>query len=94
VLDVRPLEAIQLELDPEEDSAIIDWFYDPKPLINTPAINRPSYHYWSLTLPVMANLYHLGHTLLSDQPDNNASYLFDKKSFFTIKVLNIWRTKV
>ncbi|KIK20048.1 hypothetical protein PISMIDRAFT_13228 [Pisolithus microcarpus 441] len=93
VLDVRPLEAIQLELDPEEDSAIIDWFYDPKPLINMPAINGPSYRYWSLTLPVMANLYHLGHTLLSDQPDNNASYLFDKKSFFTAKVLNIRRTK-
>jgi hypothetical protein len=63
VLDVEPLEAIQLELDNEEDSAIIDWFYDPKPLIDTPAINGASYKYWSLTLPVMANLYRLGHTV-------------------------------
>jgi len=52
-------------------------------------INGPSYRYWQLTLPVMANLYWLGGTLLSDQPDNNTSYLFDKKSFFTAKVLNM-----
>ncbi len=30
VLDVEPLEAIQLELDEEEDAAILEWFYDPK----------------------------------------------------------------
>ena len=30
VLDVEPLEAIQMELDPEEDSSIYDWFYDHK----------------------------------------------------------------
>ncbi len=42
VLDVEPLEAIQLELDEEEDAAIIDWFYDPKPLVDMPAINGPS----------------------------------------------------
>lgn len=89
VLDVEPLEAIQLELDTEEDAAIIDWFYDPKPLIDTPAVNGSSYKYWSLPLPVMANLYRLGRTLLSDQPDRNASYLFDKKSFFTAKALNV-----
>jgi hypothetical protein len=35
VLDADPLEAIQLDLDTEENAAIIDWFYDPKPLINT-----------------------------------------------------------
>jgi len=37
----------------------------------------------------MANLYWLGGTLLSDQPDNNTSYLFDKKSFFTAKALSV-----
>ncbi|KAI9573652.1 NUC071 domain-containing protein [Boletus coccyginus] len=89
VLDVEPLEAIQLELDPDEDASIIDWFYDPKPLVDTPAVNGSSYRYWSLTLPVMANLYRLGRTLLSDRPDSNASYLFDKKSFFTAKALNM-----
>ncbi|PPQ67549.1 hypothetical protein CVT26_006850 [Gymnopilus dilepis] len=89
VLDVEPLEAIQLDLDPEEDAAIIDWFYDPKPLIDTPYVNGPSYKYWSLTLPMMANLYRLGRTLLSDQTDKNSTYLFDKKAFFTAKALNM-----
>ena len=42
MLDVEPLEAIQLDLDEEEDSANIDWFYDPKPLVDTPAVNGPS----------------------------------------------------
>ncbi|EEB97601.1 hypothetical protein MPER_03047, partial [Moniliophthora perniciosa FA553] len=72
-----------------EDSAIVDWFYDPKPLIDTPHVNGPSYRYWSLSLPIMANLYRLGRTLLSDQPDKNATYLFDKKAFFTAKALNM-----
>ncbi|KAG1808408.1 NUC071 domain-containing protein [Suillus subaureus] len=89
ILDVEPLEAIQLELNLEEDSAIIDWFYNPQPLVDTLAVNGPSYCYWQLTLPVMVNLYHLGRTLLSDQPDSNTSYLFNKKSFFTAKALNL-----
>ena len=89
VLDADPLEAIQSEFDPHEDAAIIDWFYDPKPLIDTSAVNGSSYRYWSLSLPVMANLYHFGHTLLSDQPDSNATYLFDRNPFFTAKALNM-----
>lgn len=55
VVTVSP--AIQLDLDTKEDSAIIDWFYNPKPLIDTPAINDSLYKYWVLTLPVMSNLY-------------------------------------
>ncbi|EJD41928.1 PRO8NT-domain-containing protein [Auricularia subglabra TFB-10046 SS5] len=51
VLDGEPLEAIQLELAPEEDRAIIDWFYDAKPLVGTSS----SYKYWALDLPLMAN---------------------------------------
>jgi pre-mRNA-processing factor 8 len=88
-LDVDPLEAIQLDFDPDEDAAIIDWFYDPKPLIDAPSVNGSSYKYWSLSLPVMANLCQLGRTLLSDQPDSNASYLFDKNAFSTAKALNM-----
>jgi pre-mRNA-processing factor 8 len=83
---VEPLEAIQLELDEEDDSAIIDWFYDPKPLIDTSHVNGPSYKYFHLSLPQMANLYRIGRQLLSDYSDNNAFYLFDKKAFFTAKV--------
>jgi len=57
--------------------------------VDTPAINGPSYRYWQLTFPVITNLYRLGRTLLSDQPDDNASYLVDKNAFFTAKALNI-----
>jgi pre-mRNA-processing factor 8 len=89
VLDVDPLEAIQLDLDETEDAPIIEWFYDARPLLDTPHVNGPSYKYWSLPLPVMANLYRLGRTLLSDHTDINASYLFDKNSFFTAKALNM-----
>lgn len=32
ILDVEPLEAIQLELDTEEDAPVLDWFYDHQPL--------------------------------------------------------------
>ena len=33
ILDVEPLEAIQMELDQEEEANIFNWFYDHKPLI-------------------------------------------------------------
>ena len=33
---IEPLEAIQMEMDPEEDSAVHEWFYDHKPLVGTP----------------------------------------------------------
>merc|ERR1719446_923465 len=32
ILDVDPLEAINMELDPEDDESVFDWFYDHKPL--------------------------------------------------------------
>lgn len=32
VLDVEPLEPIQMDLDPEEDSPVYEWLYDHKPL--------------------------------------------------------------
>lgn len=35
VLDVEPLEAIQIELDAEEDNSIEKWFYDHKPLVGS-----------------------------------------------------------
>ncbi len=86
ILDVEPLEGIQLELDEEEDAAILDWFYDPKPLSDSSHVNGPSYKYFHLDLPQMANLYRIGRQLLSDYSDGNAFYLFDKKAFFTAKV--------
>lgn len=50
VLDVEPLEAIQIELDPEEDAAIAKWFYDHKPLINTKSVLGYSIIHSLLTL--------------------------------------------
>lgn len=89
VLDVEPLEAIQLELDEEDDAEIIDWFYDPRPLDDSKQVNGTSYRLYQITLPQMANLYRFGQQLLSDYTDRNPFYLFDKKSFFTAKALNI-----
>lgn len=89
LLDVEPLEAIQLELDEEEDAAVHTWFYDHKPLVKTKLINGPSYRRWHLSLPIMANLNRLAGQLLSDLTDHNYFYLFDMESFFTAKALNM-----
>ena len=35
ILDVEPLEAICMDLDPEEDGPVAEWFYDHKPLADT-----------------------------------------------------------
>ena len=87
--DVEPLEPIMLELDEVEDAPVYEWFYDHKALIDTPHVNGPTYKTWNLTLPQMATLYRLGHQLLSDLTDRNYYYLFDQKSFFTSKALNM-----
>ena len=35
-VDVLPLQAVQMELEEEDDAAIYDWFYDAKPLGTSP----------------------------------------------------------
>ena len=57
--EVDPHEAIELELDEEEDAPIIKWFYDDKPLLHTSHVNGPTYRRWKLPLPVMSTLYRL-----------------------------------
>jgi pre-mRNA-processing factor 8 len=52
-------------------------------------VNGSSYKRWALNLPIMSTLYRLANQLLSDLNDRNYFYLFDKKSFFTAKALNI-----
>lgn len=89
ILEVEPLEPIQIELDDMEDAAVFDWFYDHKPLMDTKFVNGPSYRTWKLDLPIMANLHRLSGQLLSDLVDPNYFYLFDKKSFVTAKSLNL-----
>jgi pre-mRNA-processing factor 8 len=87
--DVEPLEPIQVELDENEDGPVYEWFYDHRPLLDTPHVNGPSYKKWNLTLPQMATLYRLSHQLLSDVVDKNYFHMFDRESFFTAKALNV-----
>ncbi|GAO50212.1 PRP8 pre-mRNA processing factor 8 [Saitoella complicata NRRL Y-17804] len=89
VEEVEPLEAITMELDEEEDGPVYEWFYDHKPLLDTVHVNGPSYKKWHLDLPQMSTLYRLANQLLSDLTDKNYFYLFDTKSFFTAKALNM-----
>jgi len=89
ILDVEPLEAINMELDPEDDAAVYDWFYDAKPLQYSKHVNGPSYRRWRLNVPIMSTLYRLANQLQSDLLDQNYFHLFEKKSFFTAKALNM-----
>ena len=93
VLDVEPLEAIQMELDPTDDAPVAKWLYDGvQPLryaslsgITAGWVNGPSYRSWRLPVEAMASLHRLSNQLLSDIPDSNYFYLFDKPSFLTAK---------
>ena len=87
--DVEPLEPIQMELDENEDGPVYDWFYEHRPLIDTPHVNGPSYKEWNLTLPQMATLHRLSRPLLSDLVDKNYFHMFDLSSFLTAKALNV-----
>ncbi|KAI4249693.1 MAG: hypothetical protein L6R40_000482 [Gallowayella cf. fulva] len=87
--DVEPLEPIQMEFDEAEDSPVLDWFYEHRPLLDTPHVNGPSYKDWNLSLPQMATLYRLSHQLLSDLVDKNYFHMFDLNSFRTAKALNV-----
>lgn len=64
VLNVEPLEPIQMELDEDEDNMVFDWFYDHMPLRYTKMVNGSSYKTWSIPIPVMANLHRLASQLL------------------------------
>ncbi|CAG8973927.1 hypothetical protein HYALB_00003705 [Hymenoscyphus albidus] len=87
--DVEPLEPIQMELDELEDGAVFEWFYENRPLLDTPHVNGPSYKEWNLSLPQMAALYRLSHQLLSDLVDKNYFHMFELNSFLTAKALNV-----
>ncbi|KAI9486401.1 MAG: splicing factor Prp8 [Benjaminiella poitrasii] len=89
IMDVEPLEAIQLELDEDEDAPIYEWFYDNKPLIDSKYVNGTTYRKWRLDLPIMSTLYRIANQLLSDLNDKNYFYLFDLNSFFTAKALSM-----
>ncbi|KAF2669113.1 pre-mRNA processing splicing factor 8 [Microthyrium microscopicum] len=90
--DVEPLEPIQMDLDDEEDAAVIEWFYDHRPLLDDSDETKqvtPGYRKWNLTLPQMATLHRLSTQLLSEVVDQNYYHMFDTNSFFTAKALNV-----
>ena len=51
VLDVEPLEPVQMELDEEEDRHVYEWFYDHKPLVGTGYGNGLYYNYGRWPIP-------------------------------------------
>ena len=87
--ELEPPEPVQMEFDEEEDAAVLEWFYDPKPLSDTSQVNGSSYKSWHLGVEQMATLHRLSRPLLSDVTDRNRHYLFDKESFMTAKALNV-----
>ncbi|ODV81188.1 PROCN-domain-containing protein [Suhomyces tanzawaensis NRRL Y-17324] len=88
--DVEPLDAIQLELDNSKDSAIQEWLYDEKPLIDDEVlVNGESYRTWTLDILQMASLYKYAKSILPNENTGNVPHLFDKNSFFTAKSLNV-----
>lgn len=52
-------------------------------------VNGTTYRRWNLSMPQISTLYRLANQLLTDLVDNNYYYLFDLKSFFTAKALNL-----
>jgi pre-mRNA-processing factor 8 len=89
IMDVDPQEAIRIELDEEDDAAVVQWFYDHRPLRWTKMVNGPSYKQWRLPVSVLANLHRLAEQLLSQLGDKNYFYLFDFPSFVTAKSLSL-----
>ena len=80
-----------MELDPADDAPVASWLYDGlQPLKHATTatagwVNGSSYKSWRLPVEVLASLHRLSNQLLSDIPDANYFYLFDKPSFFTAK---------
>jgi hypothetical protein len=98
VVAMQPGEPVQLELDPDEDGPVCEWFYEHRALAfaqhgvpggGAGGVNGPSYKRWRLGLPVMATLYRLAGQLLSDMIDPNYFYLFDPSSLISAKSLNL-----
>lgn len=93
LLDIAPLEAIEMGLNAAEDAPVADWFYaeGAQPLKHHPKrfVNGPSYRKWRLPVAVMSNLHRLARQLLSDITDQNYYHLFSLPSFITAKALSI-----
>ncbi|KAJ5028389.1 NUC071 domain-containing protein [Bipolaris maydis] len=71
--DEEPPLSYSENIEDDEDSPVYEWFYDHRPLLDTPH---------------MATLYRLSKQLLSDIVDKNYFHMFDLDSFQTAKALN------
>lgn len=89
LLGVDLPDPVQIELDPDEDQDVYEWFYDHKPLVGTEHVNGSTYRTWQLDIPQMTTLYRLAGNLNSDIRDENQFYLYDLNSFLTAKALNM-----
>ncbi|KAI3630235.1 hypothetical protein MIR68_011670 [Amoeboaphelidium protococcarum] len=93
LLDLEPLDAIQMELDPEEDGSVEEWFYDHKALQDSDQVNGPSYKKWKLNIEQMSTLNRFSSVLQTDsgnsKVDKNSRFMFDRESFASAKALNI-----
>lgn len=45
-INTKKHQAINMDLDPDDDGAVYDWFYDSKPLLGSKHVNGPSYRRW------------------------------------------------
>lgn len=71
-----------MDLSPVDDSAVVDWFYEHRPLFEDGLkVNGPSYRSYRLSVEQLTTLYRLATPLLPDVTDPNYFYLFDKKPF-------------
>ena len=89
ILHVEPLDPVMLPLDPEEDSAVYDWFYDHQPLKGTRYAPGEKYRSWRLETDMLIALHRLARPLISEISDPNYYFLFDDNSFKTAKALNL-----
>ena len=71
ILDIEPLDAIQMDLDEEEDRQVREWFYEHKGLVRMKHLNGATCKKWKLPMSVMSNLYRLGNQLMTDLVDDN-----------------------
>jgi pre-mRNA-processing factor 8 len=90
-------QAVELDIDQIEDQHVFDWFYEShQPLKNNPDIvNGASYRSYSLSVPIMSNLYRLARPFLFNHngqhysSDPNLTYLFNRDAFLTAKSLSL-----
>ena len=93
---IEPSESVKLELDPDEDADVYDWFYDHLGLVplseekdfNQGKVNGLSYKRWWFPLSTMSTLFRLSRQLVGDFTDPNSKFLFDIPALFTSKALN------